>query len=210
MRLRQAGRAEHDVVVAGEAVDPVQGGADRVAHGAAGAVGAHQIVALNRKRRAALEVAHLRADTARLLRERDQLGLEPQVDGRKLRHVGAEHLLERVLRHPLRVLGIERALGRRAVERVLEPRQRMTAQPRREHDVRGIVDAERRGLAQVVRNAPAPQMLARAHVGGLGSRRVADPVVALDHQARDPAAPELDGKRKSGRPGPHDQHLRAQ
>jgi methyl-accepting chemotaxis protein len=49
-------------------------------------------------------------------------------------------------------------------------------------------------------------VLAGAHVGGLGARRIADAVVALDHQARsDAAVPQLDGQRQSDGAGADDQ-----
>src|SRR5580704_9101634 len=105
------------------------------------------------------------------------------------------------------MLGIARILAGRAEERVLEAGERITAQLGDEDDVGRVVDAQRRGIAQRVGNAPAPQVFARADVGGLGSRRVADPVVALDQQSADRAMPQFNRGAQPDRTGADDEYL---
>src|SRR6185437_16983975 len=74
-------------------------------------------------------------------------------------------------------------------------------------DVGRIVDAERGSGGELLRNAPPSQVLARAHVGGLGARRDANAVVLLHDKARDAAMTELDGGSQAGRAGADDQHI---
>src|SRR5262249_3899628 len=83
-----------------------------------------------------------------------------------------EHLLELVLWDPLAVLRVALVALGRALQRVLEARDGEAREARREDDVGRVVDAERRGLRELLGDAPAPQVLARARVRGLRGGRV--------------------------------------
>ncbi len=205
VRLVQPRRAEDDVVVAREAAHAFHLAADRVAHAAARTVGADEVAALDDAHLAGGEVAHRGAHALRVLLELQQLVLEPHLDAGQRDGVLAHHFLDDVLRNPLRVFGVERMLERPAAERVLELVERPTGQAGGEHDVRRVVDAERRRLPQFSGDAPAAHVLARAQVGGLGARRVADAVVLLDHEALHAAMAEFDGEAEADGPGADDE-----
>jgi hypothetical protein len=106
------------------------------------------------------------------------------------------------LRDPLRVLGEPLVAHRRAVEGVGERGELAAGEARREHDVRRVVDAERRRRREPMRDVPAAHQLARAHVGRLGPRREADAFVPLDQQAAPPLQAELERERQAHRSSP--------
>ncbi len=69
------------------------------------------------------------------------------------------------------------------------------------------MQTERGGRGELACDALAAQMLAGADAGGLGPRRIADSIIALDHHAGDIAMSQLDRKRKASRTGADDEHL---
>ena len=167
----QARRAEHDIAVARQAVLTQHAGADQVTHPAARAVGANQVVGTDRRFRAARQIAQPGPHAVRVLAQVQQFAAVADLDARQRLRVIAQHALDRVLRNPLRMLRIQRIASGRAVHGVLVPGQLDAGQARAEHHIGRVVHA-RRGGPQAVRDAPAPQVLARAHIGGLGARRV--------------------------------------
>ena len=96
----------------------------------------------------------------------------------------------------------------RALERVLDDRERAAEQPGRKHDVGRIVVRQRRGFPELRRNPPAPQVLHRADVGGLGAGLRAGARILLDHESRYAAKAELDRERQPGRSRTDDQNVR--
>ena len=147
-------------------------------------------------------MAHVGAYMLAVLLEPKHVAVEADLYARQGLRVSAHYFFDRVLGNPLRVLGVQRILARRTVHRVFESRQLVAREPRDKYDVRGVVDAERRAGPQLVGNAPTAHVLARAHVGGLGARRVAHARIALDHEARHTTLPELDGQRQPEGPAP--------
>ena len=125
VRLRESRRAEHDVVVARKTVRAVHPGTNGRSHGTSRAIRADQIVAIDAERAPAAHIANLCNDALVASLEREQLTAESQGYAGKRLGMRAQHLFHRVLRDPLRVLGIERILPRRAVHRILELRQQM-------------------------------------------------------------------------------------
>lgn len=119
----------------------------------------------------------------------------------------AQHLLQHILRHPLRAFGIEVVLLGRGLQRILETADFRAVEPRGEDDIGGIIDGHGRSGAEPVGDAPATQMFARACIGGLGARIVANPVVALDNQAGDAARAQLNGRCQANRASPNDQNV---
>ena len=81
-----------------------------------------------------------------------------------------QDLLDGILRHPLGRFGEARIAALGALEGILDHRKRAAEQRRREYDVGWIVVGERRYGAQRLRDAPAPHVLHRARIGGLGAR----------------------------------------
>ncbi len=119
--------------------------------------------------------------------------------------MAAQHLLQRVLRHPLRFPRRTARCARAARASRSRSAPARAVHPGGEHHVGAVVGRDRRGLPERVGDAPAPQVLAGAHVGGLGARAVADAVVPLHHQAGDAAVAELDGQRQPDRAGADDE-----
>ncbi len=207
---RQPRRPEYHVVVAGQAICTFEPGANGLAHHAARAVSTHQVFGVDGQHFAGMAVPGLGRHPVIVLGEAGQCTVEAQFDAGQRLRVRAHHLFHRVLGNPLRMFRIQRIATRRAIKRVLEPRQFVPCQPGAEHHVGWVVHAQRRGGAQAVGDTPAPEVLAGAHVRGLGARGMTDPVVALDQQAWNLAMPELDRQCQANRSGADDQHPGAQ
>jgi hypothetical protein len=179
--------------------------ADQLAYGAARAVGADHIAAVRFFPFPGMN--DFRDHPVVILLERLQLAAEADLDSRQRLGMRLEDLLQLVLRDPLAVLRVQRILSRRAVGVVLEAAKLEAVHAGGEHDVRRVVDAERRGVGKPVRDPPAAQVLARAHIGRLRARREPHPVVLLDHQARHAALSELDRQRQAHRSGADDENV---
>jgi hypothetical protein len=95
-----------------------------------------------------------------------------------------------------------------SVPGVLDHRERAAEQGGREHDIGRIVVGQGRGGAQRGGNAPAPHVLHRARIGGLGTRLRPGAQALLDQHHGDAARAELDRKRQPDWSGADDQHLR--
>ena len=129
VRRGQARRAEHDVVVARQPVAALELRADQVAHGAARAVGADQVARVDPAPLTGGALEH-GGDALRVLLGADEARVEAQLHRRQGLRVLAHHPLERVLRHPLRVLRVVGRAVRRGVECVLEVREAMARERR--------------------------------------------------------------------------------
>ena len=173
--------------------------ADRVADEAAGAISANEVAATHGLGVAGVEAADLRRDAAAILLEPGKLAAELDADAREGAGVAAENLLQRVLRDPLGFFGVELVLDAETVHDVFEPGELRAVHAGGKHHVRRIVGRDRRSMAQRVGNAPAAEVLASADVGRLGTRAVADAVVALHDAAGNALAAEFDGQRQADR-----------
>ena len=195
MHLGQARRAEDGVVVAREAVNAFHRRADLITHLAARAVGADQIERSDRLLGAGLDVADMNADAGLVLLERQELLAEGDGDRGQAARMVEQHLFQFILRNPLAVLGIALVLRRRTLQAIVEAGDQLARKPGHKGDVCWIVDAERRGGGQFVGNPPAAQMLAGPRVSRLGPRSPAGADVALQDQAGNRPAAELDRER---------------
>ena len=180
---------------------------EELAHEAAGAVGSDHVAGADRRRGTGGGAHDLGLDAVSGLLDGGEPGGEAQIDRGQRQHVIAQHRLHFVLRDPLRGLGEVVVFHSGAIERVLDPRQGMPAEPGREDDIGGIGGRQRRGPADALGDAPAPHVLHRAHVGGLGARLMADALVLLDDDGADAAPSQLDRGGEAHRPGADDQHL---
>ena len=203
----ERGCAKDDAVILRKAAVADHGCADSVAHRAVRAIRADEGGGADLARRAGGKLGHRGDDAVRGGLERAKLGVEADRDTGERGGMRAEHLLQHVLRDPLGFLGIEVVPLAATVERVLEARQQRPVHARREHHGGRIVRRDRRGAPQRVGNAPAAQMLARAHIGGLGARTVTDAIVALDDEAATAAPAELDRRGETDRAGAGDEDV---
>ena len=133
VRLRQARRAKHDVVVAGHAKLALHAGADGVAHAAPAAVATGQKLRFDLLVFPGFQIAQGRHHRILALLKPEQFGVQAHLHTREGIEVAAHHLLQRVLRDPLGVFGIQRVAAGRAIQGVLETRQRVACEPRGEH-----------------------------------------------------------------------------
>ena len=169
----QVGRAEDDAVIPEHgAVVARHVRTDGVPHRAAGAIRAHQVGAAHGGDRTRPQVLQLDVNAVRILLEARHPGFEADLHTGQRGRPGAQHLLKRVLRDPLGLLGIQLAADPPSIECVLEPCERRAAHPGGEYDIRRVVRRDRGRLTQRVGNAPTAQVLAGAHVGRLGTRTV--------------------------------------
>ena len=208
MRLCQSGRPKHDVVVAGHAKSALHARANRFAHAAAATITTGQKLGLDFLFLAGFQIAHAGHHRGIALFQFQQFGIEANLHTRQAVQVFAHHLLQGVLRDPLGVLRVKRVAARRAVQGVVKTRQLGPVQARGENDVGWVIHPKRRGRAQRIGNAPAAQMLARAHIGGLGARRHADARIFLDDNAVDAAMAKFYRQALADRACAHNQDLR--
>jgi hypothetical protein len=147
----------------------VHGRADGLANTAAGAVGASEIVAFDDKFVPGDGIEQPRHDRVSTLFKGQVLAVKAHHDTGQALRVGAQHFFKCILGNPLAVLRIQRALAGGAVKGILQGRQSGAAQAGNESNIGGVVDPQRRSRGQLVRNAPAPQVLPGAHMGALGT-----------------------------------------
>ena len=172
-------------------------------HGAAGAVGSHQVPGRHRTlpRRAAQPGAHA---TRRKLLEAHQLGAELDPGRREGSQVVQQHPLEVVLRHAGRWqrAGQGALVAGRVAHVVRRPvgdrRQRLgEAQPPLHLDGAG---------QHLLLQAPGPQQLHRPGADHRRARQVRDRVPALDDQHRGAEPGQGHRRGQAGRPGADHQH----
>ena len=174
---------------------------------AASAIGADQVARVDRLGTSRL-VGEDHLDAALILRRRLKAAVETQRHAFERRQIGLQYRFELILWNPLRVFAINILPLRCAGEGVFETGDDMSRQARRENNVRWIVRAERRGLQQILGDAPTAQMLAGATVRGLGTGRIANPIIALENETGNTTPAELDRRGQAGGTGANNHHIK--
>ena len=148
-----------------------------------------------------------RGHTVIILGEDGHLAIHHQLDAGQTQHLIAQDAFDMVLGDPLHRLGKFRVFLLHAGGDIFEQRQTVAEQTGGEDDIAGIVAPERRGIAHFLSQSPAPHMLHRAHIGGLGARLATDFRIALHLHGIDAALAQFHRHGQPHRPTSDNQNV---
>jgi hypothetical protein len=168
----------------------------------AGAVATEDVGRGDRRAGARL-VFELDFDVSVMLRDAEDNDASDQGGKRRRRHRVAEELLDEGLGHLLAALGDQVGPRQLEAEAVRDPGDLPTEHRRAEDDLLRPGDRQRRALAQLVSESPAPQVLHRPRRHGLRARsQQADLPATLEDEGADPVMGQLEGGRQPDGPPP--------
>ncbi len=202
--IERGHRTAHEVALGGAFAD--EGQAERLADRAAGAVRAHGVGGTEAAALVAVAALCVHGDTVGILLHGDRPPAEADRNAGLRGRLGAQHVLDIHLRHPVRQLGRAPRSGQRA-DHVgggagrgqLEPRQFVGGEAGEIGDVGRIVGRQAHA-AQLVGEAEPAVVLHGAGLGGVGGREPHRRGFLVEHDDGNAAPSEFDREHQPARP----------